>query len=289
MSEYETITVRPLATNIGAEIEGLDLSRPMDNRQTEEFHRAFAKHHVLFFRDQTMTPDQHKAVGRMFGELAGVPFIKSLEGHPEIVEIVKEAEEVKTYNFGGDWHTDMTFLKEPAVASVLYGREIPETGGDTKFASTEAAYAALSDGMKRLLAGLTAMHSGAKSYGVAGKFAKSKVESMKINPDEAGDAEVEHPVVRVNPMTGQPALYINPNYTVRLKDMTAEESAPLLNYLYSHMTRDEFTCRFKWTADAVAIWDNRVTMHRAINDYDGTRRVAHRVTAVGDRPEAFPS
>jgi taurine dioxygenase len=290
MSEFETITVRPLTTRIGAEVEGLDLSQAMDNRQTEEFHKALAKHRVLFFRDQHMTPEQQKNVARMFGELAGVPFVKSLDGHPEIVEIVKEADEVGTYNFGGDWHTDMTFLEEPAVVSVLYGKEMPETGGDTKFASTEDAYDALSDGLKRTLAGMSAMHSGAKSYGLSGKYAKGLVadKSMEINPDSKGDEEVAHPVVRINPMTGRPALYVNPNFTTRFKGMTADESAPLLNYLYAHMTRDEFTCRFKWTTNAVAIWDNRVTLHRAINDYDGSRRVAHRVTAVGDRPAAFP-
>lgn len=289
MQAYETITVMPLAMAIGAEIGGLDLSRPLNNRQAEEFHRAFVEYQVIFLRDQTLTPEQHLAVGRMFGDVCGIPYVKSVDGYPEIVEIVKEAEEVKTYNFGGAWHTDMTFLKEPALASVLYGLETPKTGGDTKFASLTAAYAALSDGMKRMLSGLNAVHSGGRSYGRSGKYAtgQASAKSMQINSVEAAEEEVIHPVVRRHPETGSPMLYVNPNFTERFVGMTKEESAPILDYLFAHMTRDEFTCRFKWTPGAVAIWDNRATMHRAVNDYDGSRRVMHRVTVAGDRPAPF--
>ena len=175
--EYETITVHPLTTSIGAEIEGLDLSRPLDNRQAEEFHRAFLEHQVIFLRGQAITPDQQKAIGRMFGELCSIPYVKSLDGHPEITEIIKEPEERKTYNFGGAWHTDMSFLKEPALASILYGLETPDTGGDTKFASTRAAYDALSPGLQRTLESLSALHAGAASYGNKGKYATGKASA----------------------------------------------------------------------------------------------------------------
>ena len=288
MTTYETIVVRPLTANIGAEIEGLDLSKPLDNRQSEELYRAFLEHHVVFLRGQDMTPEQHMTAGRLFGEICGIPFVKSVEGYPEIVEIVKEAEERKTYNFGGNWHTDMTFLEEPSKASVLYGLEVPAAGGDTKFASTTAAYEALSPVMKDILEGLTALHTAGRSYGKAGKFAGSNAstKSMQIDASEDAEAEIEHPIVRVHPETGRKALYVNPNYTLRIKGMAEDESAAILNFLYAHMVRDEFTCRFRWTPGAVAIWDNRVTMHRAVNDYDGSRRVMHRVTIAGDRPVA---
>ena len=288
MTTYETIVVRPLTANIGAEIEGLDLSKPLDNRQSEELYRAFLEHHVVFLRGQDMTPEQHMTAGRLFGEICGIPFVKSVEGYPEIVEIVKEAEERKTYNFGGNWHTDMTFLEEPAKASVLYGLEVPAAGGDTKFAATAAAYDVLSPRMQEILESLTGIHTGGRSYGKSGKFAGSgtSTKSMQIDASDDADAEIEHPIVRVHPETGRKALYVNPNYTLRIKDLAEDESAAILNFLYAHMVRDEFTCRFQWTPGAVAIWDNRVTMHRAINDYDGARRVMHRVTIGGDRPVA---
>lgn len=288
MSDYETITVTPMASAIGAEISGIDLSKPMDNRQAEEFHQAFVDHQVIFVRDQTLTPEQHKSLGSMFGELCETPFVKSLDGHPEIIEIIKEPEERGAYNFGGKWHTDLTFNQEPAIASVLYGLEVPKTGGDTVFASTAAAYETLSEGMRHMLDGMTAMHWGGRSYGNQGKYAKGAAPQtvMGINAEDDAGAEVEHPVVRVHPVTGRRSLYVNPNFTIRFKDMTEAESQPLLDFLYAHMTRDEFTCRFKWTPGSVAIWDNRATMHRAVNDYDGSRRVAHRVTIGGDRPQA---
>jgi taurine dioxygenase len=278
--------ITPLTPVIGAEIAGVDLGR-VSNHDAEAIHAALLEHKVLFFRDQRLSPEQHKAVGRLFGELIVVPFVAPMAGHPEIIEIVKEADERGIYNFGGNWHTDLTYLETPAKISVLYGVDIPAVGGDTLFASLPDAFEALSSGLQRLLMGLTGVHTASRSYGTRGKFAQGTIADggMDVRPSVDADREVEHPVVRTHPETGRRCLYVNPNFTFRFKDMTEAESKPLLDFLFAHMTRDEFTCRFRWTPGAVAIWDNRQTMHRAMNDYDGHRRVTRRVTVGGDRPK----
>ena len=283
---YETIQVTPIGGSIGAEIAGVDLARPLSNRQAQEVHDAFLEHSVVFFRDQRLDPEQQKRAARLFGEPVAIPFVKSLDGHPEIIDIVKEAEDAGKYNFGGSWHTDTTFLETPALGSLLYALQVPSRGGDTLFADQYAAYETLSDGMRRLLDGLTAVHSGSRSYGSQSKFqgGKNQSVSMTIDANANGDRLVEHPVVRTHPETGRKCLFVNPNYTLRLKDMTEAESKPLLDFLYAHAIRDEFICRFRWQAGSVAVWDNRCTMHRAVNDYDGARRHVRRVTLQGDRP-----
>ena len=283
---YETIQVTPIGGSIGAEIAGVDLARPLSNRQAQEVHDAFLEHSVVFFRDQRLDPEQQKRAARLFGEPVAIPFVKSLDGHPEIIDIVKEAEDAGKYNFGGNWHTDTTFLGTPALGSLLYALEVPPRGGDTLFADLHAAYETLSPGMRSLLDGLTAVHTGSRSYGSQSKFqgGKNQSVSMAIDANADGDRLVEHPVVRTHPETGRKCLFVNPNYTLRLKDMTEAESKPLLDFLYAHAIRDEFVCRFPWRAGSVAVWDNRCTMHRAVNDYDGHRRHVRRVTLQGDRP-----
>lgn len=283
---YETIRVTPIGGSIGAEIAGVNLAEPLTNRQAQEVHDAFLEHSVVFFRDQSLDPVQQKRAARLFGEPVAIPFVKSLPDHPEIIDIVKEAEDAGKYNFGGNWHTDTTFLETPALGSLLYALEVPPRGGDTLFADMYAAYATLSPGMRRLLDGLTAVHTGARSYGSQSKFqgGKNASVSMSIDANADGDRLVEHPVVRTHPETGRKCLFVNPNYTLRLKDMTEAESKPLLDFLYAHAMRDEFVCRFRWQAGSVAVWDNRCTMHRAVNDYDGHRRHVRRVTLQGDRP-----
>ncbi|MEQ8395263.1 TauD/TfdA family dioxygenase [Thalassobaculum sp.] len=284
---YDTIEIEPIGGSIGAVIHGVDLGAPLSNRQAKEVHDAFLEHSVVFFRDQKLDdPERQKRAARLFGEPVAIPFVKSLDGHPEIIDIVKEAEDAGKYNFGGSWHTDTTFLETPALGSLLYALEVPSRGGDTLFADQYAAYETLSDGMRRLLDGLTAVHSGSRSYGSQSKFqgGKNQSVSMTIDANADGDRLIEHPVVRTHPETGRKCLFVNPNYTLRLKDMTEAESKPLLDFLYAHAIRDEFICRFRWQAGSVAVWDNRCTMHRAVNDYDGARRHVRRVTLQGDRP-----
>jgi len=283
------LDIRPVAGRIGAEIHGLDLSRPPTNAEAEAIRQALYAHRVIFFPGQTLTPEQQLTFGGLFGQPRDTPHVASMPDYPEIIEIIKEPEETNVYNFGGDWHTDMTFLEEPAKGAVFYAMEVPPAGGDTIWANMAAAYDSLSDGMKDLLADMRAVHSPKKSYGTSGKYTGDVIpnKTMTVIPTEEADVgETLHPVVRTLPETGEKSLYINPNYTIRFEDMTEEESKPMLEYLCRHAQRDELCVRYRWSAGTVAVWDNRCTMHRALNDYDGHRRVARRVTIGGDRVEA---
>ncbi|MEM5515897.1 TauD/TfdA family dioxygenase [Henriciella sp. AS95] len=275
------INVRPIAGALGAEIEGIDLSDDLSNEAFDTVHQAFLDHHVIFFRDQhDLSPEKHKAFGRRFGTLNVHPYVKGMDGHPEILEIIKEPDE--TTNFGGGWHTDMSFLEEPALGSILHAIEVPPFGGDTLWANQHAAYDALSDGLKETLASLTAIHSAKGEYGPKGQSALGR---KSMDTQAAPDApEFEHPVVRTHPETGRKGLYVNPAFTMRFKGWTRRESRPLLNYLFEHCRQEPFTCRFRWEAGSVAFWDNRSTWHFALNDYQGHRRHMRRVTVNGDRP-----
>lgn len=275
------IAVRPISGALGAEIDGIDLAGEISNEAFDKIHRAFLDHHVIFFRGQhALTPEKHKAFGRRFGTLNVHPYVSGMKDHPEILEIIKEPEE-KT-NFGGGWHTDMSFLQEPALGSILHAIEVPPHGGDTLWANQHMAYEALSNGLKETLSGLTAVHSAKGEYGPKGQSALGR-QSMQAR--EAPDApEFEHPVVRTHPETGRKGLYVNPAFTMRFSGWSRKESRPLLNYLFEHCRQEQFTCRFRWEAGSVAFWDNRSTWHFALNDYQGHRRHMRRVTVDGDRP-----
>jgi taurine dioxygenase len=280
------IEVRPAAGALGAEVDGVDLSRPLDNAAAAAIHAAFRDRLVLFFRGQTLTPEQQMDFTRRFGKLAKTPFVKPMDGYPYIVRVLKEAEERGISTFGNAWHSDFTSEPAPPLGSVLYALEVPDHGGDTMFANMYLAYDALSPGMKRMLDGMRAIHVG-KPYGTKYGPPKTMKTSTSIaierNRPEA-DREVAHPVVRTHPATGRKALFVNPIYTLRFADMTEEESRPLLEYLYEHAVRPEFTCRLRWTKGALALWDNRCTLHYAVNDYDGRRRLMHRTMIEGDVP-----
>ncbi len=282
-----SIETHPIAGAIGAEVTGVDFAQQLTNSQTAAVKQALWDHKVVFFRNQELTPEDHIRVAGVFGDVYRVPFITAREGYPDIIDIVKEPEDGDMYNFGGVWHSDATFDERPPLGSVLYSLETPPHGGDTLWTNMEAAYEALSDGMKGMLNGMTACHSAERNYGSGGYFKDDARQSasMDIQPSEEGDKVVEHPVVRTHPETGNKSLFVNPVYTIRFKDMTEEESQPLLNFLYAHAIRPEFQCRFTWTSKTVAIWDNRCTMHFAINDYAGHRRHMNRVTIAGGRPE----
>lgn len=288
MSQYRFINIQPIAGALGAEIHGVDLSQPLSDEAFEEIRSALHDNLVIFFRDQHLTPDQHKAFSGRFGELLEVPFVRALEGHPEILPVRKGKQEQTKRNFGGHWHTDMSYAEIPPLGSALYARVIPPYGGDTMWASMYRAYDALSDGLKQVLDNLRAVHSPVRSYGANGAVVNNgdPAHKMDVRTDERASSEVTHPVVRVHPATGRKALYVNSTYTLRFEGMSEEESAPLLQYLYSHVARPEFTCRFRWTRGALAVWDNRCTQHLAMNDYDGFDRELHRTTIAGDRPMA---
>lgn len=281
---YRNFSIAPLCGAGGAEIIGIDAARPLDAGTVAELRHALAEHCVIFLRDQNLTPDQQKAFARGFGPLSPTPFIKPLDGHPEMMRIVREANETKKLNFGGRWHSDMTFQAEPVLATCLYSRESPAVGGDTLWSNQMLAYEALSPGMKKLAEGLTVMHSARRSYGPQGTYADDDLKSMRIEASVAALAEQAHPCVRTHPETGRRILFINWVYAIRFADMTEEESAPLLEYFNRHSQRPEFQIRLRWTPGTLTLWDNRSTQHLAVNDYAGQRRVMDRVTIAGDRP-----
>ena len=280
------IEVSPIAGALGAEISGIDLSQPLDDASFAQVRKAFDENLIIFFRDQTITPDQHLAFASRFGEFDIHPFAAGLPDHPEVLPVVKEAEDLGA-NFGGLWHSDVTFYERPPLGSVLYGLDVPEFGGDTLFANQYLAYETLSDGMREMLDGLTAVHSATRIYGTGasaiGKFGKG-VQSMTVRSGDDAEETVVHPVVRLIPETGRRALFVNGSYTIRFSGWTEAESKPLLDYLCAHAVRPEFTCRFRWQKGSIAFWDNRCAQHNALNDYQGHRREMHRVTIVGERP-----
>lgn len=269
------ITVKRAAGALGAEISGVDLSRELDGPTFDAIHRAFVDYEVIFFRDQTLTPEQHKAFGRRFGALNVHPYVKGMDGHPEIMEIIKEPTD--KLNFGGGWHSDMSFLETPSIGSILHALEIPEFGGDTLFASMTKAYEALSPGLKTTLEGLRAVHSANREYSAQGQSAQKR-GSMQVAEAEGMAGEFTHPVVKTHPVTGKKALYVNPAFTLRFEGWKERESKPLLDYLFNHARYEGFTCRFQWRSGSIAFWDNRSVWHFALNDYPGQRRHMRRVT-----------
>jgi len=271
--------VRRIAGALGAEIEGIDLAVALSEQECAPLRRAWLEHLVLFFRGQPLTREQYMGFARRIGQPVEYPFVKGVSGYPQIIEVKKlEHERV---NFGGIWHTDTAYLAQPPMASMLLAREVPPCGGDTLFASMYLAYDALSEGMKALLAPLRSVNSSAKA-----DVSRTREDRLKDegSSDAAKEYVAEHPVVRTHPETGRKALYVNRGHTVRFAGMTQEESAPLLDFLFEHQVRPEFTCRFSWTVGALALWDNRCTQHNPINDYHGYRRVMERITLAGDRP-----
>jgi taurine dioxygenase len=272
------IEVRPIAGAIGAEINGVDL-REIDDDTVAAIRKAWLEHCVVFFRNQPLPPAYFLRFGKRFGAIVEYPFIKGIEGFPEIIPVVKLEHEKS--NFGGVWHSDTSYLERPPTATMLIAREVPPKGGDTMFASAYLAYETLSDGMKRMLDGLIAINSSAKAD--ASRTREDRVKDMRRD-DAKTEYVGEHPVVRTHPETGRKALYLNVAHTVRFRDMTEAESAPILRYLIQHQTRPEFTCRFHWEIGSIAFWDNRCALHNAVNDFHGYRRVMHRITLAGDTP-----
>jgi taurine dioxygenase len=277
---YEHISIAPVSGTIGAEITGVDLAAGLDDATVAEVRRALLDHHVVFFRDQDLTPETLMAFGRRFGELDTHPFVEGMDDHPEVIEIVTEPQD--RFNFGGGWHTDVTFLEEPDLGSILYGIEVPPYGGDTLFANQHVAYDTLSDTMKALIGGLVGLHSAGPQYAPGGYSTRSR--SMRTKNAEDADRVVRHPVVRTHPETGRKGLYVNRAFTIGIEGMRREESTPLLEQLFTHATREPFTCRFRWQPGSVAMWDNRSVQHYALYDYRGHRRRMQRITIRGDRP-----
>jgi taurine dioxygenase len=274
---YRHIEVRPIAGALGAEIHGVEIARSLEAEVVAEIRQAFLDHLVIFFRDQKLTPQEQVAFAERFGEPMEYPQLKGLPDTPLITPVIKREHE--RVNFGGVWHSDTAYLGRPPMASMLYAVEIPPYGGDTLFANQYLAYETLSEGLKQTLAGLVGINS------------STKAEASRTREDRLRDAGAEvkvlvgeHPVVRTHPETGRKALYVNGGHTTQFKGWSEQESRPVLDYLFAHQVRPEFTCRFRWEPGSLAFWDNRCTQHNPVNDYHGFRRVMHRITLAGDTP-----
>ena len=277
------LQIAPLAGALGAEIRGLDLRNLADPSTWSEIHRAFLDYSVLVFNGQPLEPADLMRVGARFGEPCHYPFVTGMKDYPYLVEIVKAPGETK--NFGGAWHSDTAYLPQPPLATLLHAVETPSHGGDTLFTNTCAAYDALSEGMRQVVVGLTGVNSAELKYGGGRTAMHRKIGGMKVHDTDSADQYVsEHPVARTHPETGRKALYASRSHTTHFKGMTEEESAPLLNYLFQHQTKPEFTCRVRWAPGTLTVWDNRCTQHNAVNDYYGQRRHMRRITVGAQTP-----
>jgi len=275
------LEVRPISGAGGAEISGVDLSQDLDDAVIAEIRAALCEHAVVFFHDQVLSVDQQKAFGRRFGALFVHPNFNGLTEDPEVVMVRREPGD--TSFIGESWHTDTTMVAAPPMGAILYGIEVPPYGGDTLFSNQMAAYDGLSDGMKKLLDGLRAVHSDIYQAGpLAGK---NKGRSNRQRDDNAWrETRNLHPVVRTHPETGRKMLFVNAGYTVAFEGMSEAESRPLLQYLFEHGHSPEFTFRFRWRKGSIAFWDNRSTKHLALGDTGPFRREMRRIQICGDRP-----
>ena len=273
----------PISGALGAEVSGLDLSVKLSNSHISRLYEAFLKHRVLFFREQNLTATDLLKFSKIFGEPAVYPFIQGLPDVPEVIEIIKTEADEK--NFGGSWHSDTSYMKRPAKATLLYAKEVPEYGGDTLFCNTNMAYEELSEGMKKLLCNMIGINSSEKGYKGGRAAGMKRLNAMKGTYNKKSKSfKSEHPVIRTHPDTGNKSIYINKSHTYKFKDMSEDESKPLIDYLCDFMVKPEFTCRFRWREGSIAVWDNRTTLHNAINDYQKKRRHMQRITLEGCEP-----
>jgi taurine dioxygenase len=272
---YDTLRLEPATPKIGAYVSGVDITHSLSNQEVSALRQALADHQVLFFRDQPFSLEGHKAFGRLFGALHIHPNTPGPEGHPEILPIHADAQSKRIA--GEQWHSDVSCDEEPPLGSILHLHTVPQSGGDTLFASMYAAYDALSPRLKTYLEGLTALHSGESTY---------RRTNRLLGIDDRGRVfpEADHPVIRTHPVTRRKVLFVNRGFTVRINEVPEEESAAILGYLYDHAERPEFQVRFQWKPDSVAFWDNRAVQHKALWDYFPNVRSGFRVTIKGDRP-----
>jgi taurine dioxygenase len=277
--DYNNIKIKKVSNAIGVIIEGIQLDENLDENTISEIYDIFLKHQVIFFRKQNFKPESLISFAKKIGTPIIYPFVKGLDSFPEITPILKKETDVN--NFGGIWHSDTTYQDEPPKGTMLYALEVPEFGGDTEFSNQYLAYDTLSDEMKIFLEKKKALNISAKS-----KVTKTRSDVLKHSSLGMKNNKLEavHPVVRTHPETKKRTLYINEAHTTHFIGMSEEESMPILKYLFKHQVNSKFTCRYKWKRGSVAIWDNRCTLHNPINDYQGSRRLMHRITFQGDKP-----
>ncbi len=270
-TEYAHLTVRPINGALGAEIDGVDLSKKLENAVVDEIKNALISHQVIVFRDQPLNPQHLISLGKHFGMLHRNPFVKGLDQFPEIIEIKSEENQEK--RFTGLWHSDISWSELPSMGSLLYAVTVPKFGGDTLFANMYLAFSSLSSGMQETLRKLRAEHR-------VDRYHSAKADYADLPKDG-----IYHPVVTTHPESNRKVLFVNEYFTTRFENMTEEESKPLLEYLFQHSVRPDFTCRIHWEPNTLVFWDNRCTLHYATNDYPGESRLMHRVTIDGDVPQ----
>jgi len=274
------ISFRQTNGGAGAFVENVDLSADLETATSQKIIEALGEYGVLFFRDQHLVPQEHERFAEKLGTININRFFQPVEGHPRIAEVRKEPDQ--KYAIGEGWHTDHSYDQIPALGSILLAKELPNHGGDTLFANMYLAYDALSDGLKKILGGLEAEHSSRHRFGANSKAGSGKLDTTnRLGNSEKATQDAVHPVVIRHPISGKKALYVNDGFTLRFKGWTDAESKPLLNYLYEHASKPEFTYRFEWQDGSIAMWDNRATWHKALNDYHGERRLMHRITLEG--------
>ncbi|WP_434561218.1 taurine dioxygenase [Pseudomonas sp. R1-6] len=273
-------TITPLSIALGAQINGIDISQPLSPQDRDFVEQALLEHQVLFFRDQPIEPPQQARFAAYFGDLHIHPIYPNIPEQPEVLVLDTAVTDVRD---NAVWHTDVTFLPTPALGAVLSAKLLPAFGGDTLWASGIAAYEALSAPLKSLLEGLTATHDFTRSFPLE-RFGNSPEDLVRWEEARRKNPSLSHPVIRTHPVSGRRSLFVNEGFTTRINELSETESEAILKLLFAHATRPEFTVRWRWQANDVAFWDNRVTQHFAVDDYRPARRVMHRATVLGDVP-----
>jgi len=271
------IEIRPVSGGVGVELGNVDIGQGLSDAEFKAIQQAFIDNGLVFLHGQSLSPEQHIEFAERFGEINVNRFFPKVDGYEKIAAVVKEKDQ--KVNIGGGWHTDHSYDQIPAMGSILLARETPPVGGDTLFACMYKAYESLSDGLKKTLEGMNAVHSSRHVFGDQAEYQKSLDD--RLSNTELATQDAVHPVVITHPESGRKALYVNPGFTIHFEGWSAAESKPLLDYLYHHATLIEHTTRFKWAEGSIAIWDNRCTWHYALNDYHGARREMHRITVEG--------
>ena len=293
-AQYRTITAKPLAAAMGAEISGVDV-RQLTDVQAQEIRHSLFRHKMIYFRGQKLTHEDHEAFSRHFGSFAEDAYTSGVPGHRNVHPLIKEADDPSKMVFGEGWHTDSPFLPAPPAITILRSVQVPPFGGDTTFANSALAYSMLSDTYREMIRNLkvhfslrdvlkSAQEAVVESDSPIGRLASTR-NSERLSDDLLrkirGNA---HPMVRTHPESGEKALYVDTAYAIGIEGMEAEESAPILRYLGEHITQPAFSCRLRWEPDMLVLWDNRLCVHQAYNDYQGHRRELYRTTVAGEKP-----
>ncbi len=275
-----SLTITPISPAIGAVISGIDIAQPLAAEHRDAIEQALLAHHVIFFRDQPITPQQQAHFAAQFGDLHIHPIYPNVPEQPEVLILDTAVTDVRD---NAIWHTDVTFLPTPAMGAVLSAKLIPAYGGDTLWASGIAAYDALSAPLKRLLDGLTATHDFTKSFPLE-RFGSTPEDLARWEEARRKNPPISHPVIRTHPVSGRKSLFVSDGFTTRINELEPAESDAILKLLFAHATRPEFFVRWRWQENDVAFWDNRSTQHYAVDDYRPARRVMQRATILGDAP-----